>query len=303
MGVRRVIAVLMLALALAWSGPVARADVPVPAPGVRPVLGAVVRDYDAPEPDWLPGHRGVDLAGELGEQVRAAASGVVSFAGLVAGRNVLVIDHGAMRTTYEPVRAFVDVGQRVTVGEVIGALEAGHCDTPCLHWGLKEADRYRNPLSMITKGRVRLVGEQPLPPPPIDPGPGSGGPLRRPAGPITSGFGMRLHPVAGIWVLHDGTDFGLGCGTPIAAAAAGVVSEAGDHGGYGLAIVVDHGTIDGRRVKTMYAHSQGITVRVGERVAAGQTLGVVGSTGLSTGCHLHFMTIVDGRAVDPLTMT
>jgi hypothetical protein len=95
-------------------------------------------------------------------QVLAAGNGVVTFAGLVAGKGVVVIKHGKLRTTYEPVTASVTVGSRVRVGDVIGTLSPGesHCSTQttvsCLHWGLLRGEKYLNPLSLVQK-RVRLL--------------------------------------------------------------------------------------------------------------------------------------------------
>ena len=112
--------------------------------------------------NWLPGHRGVDLIGKSGDKVLAAGNGVVTFASPLAGKGVVVIKHGTLRTTYEPVAASVTVGSRVRVGDVIGTLNAGdsHCSTQttvsCLHWGLLRGKSYLNPLSLVQK-RVRLL--------------------------------------------------------------------------------------------------------------------------------------------------
>lgn len=118
--------------------------------------------FDRPPQNWLPGHRGVDLVGKSGDQVLAAGNGVVTFAGLVAGKGVVVIKHGSLRTTYEPVSALVLVGSRVRVGELIGRLAPGqsHCATQstvsCLHWGLLRGEKYLNPLALVKK-QVRLL--------------------------------------------------------------------------------------------------------------------------------------------------
>jgi murein DD-endopeptidase MepM/ murein hydrolase activator NlpD len=118
--------------------------------------------FDRPPKNWLPGHRGVDLIGQSGDKVLAAGNGVVTFAGLVAGKGVVVIKHGSLRTTYEPVSALVVVGSKVRVGQVIGTLVVGesHCSTratvSCLHWGLRRGEKYLNPLSLVQK-RVRLL--------------------------------------------------------------------------------------------------------------------------------------------------
>ena len=118
--------------------------------------------FDRPPQNWLPGHRGVDLVGQAGDQVLAAGNGVITFAGLVAGKGVVVIKHGSLRTTYEPVSALVAVGSKVRVGEVIGTLAVGesHCSSQttvsCLHWGLIRGEKYLNPLSLVRK-RVKLL--------------------------------------------------------------------------------------------------------------------------------------------------
>lgn len=106
---------------------------------------------------------------------------------------------------------------------------------------------------------------------------------------LTSPFGMRTHPITGEQKLHTGTDFAASDGTPILAAADGVVTVAEFSGGYGGLIVIEH-TIDGQSVATAYAHmwQHGIHVHAGDRVSAGQHIGQVGSSGMSTGAHLHF---------------
>ncbi len=118
--------------------------------------------------------------------------------------------------------------------------------------------------------------------------------------PITSSYGMRLHPVLGYWKLHDGTDFGADCGAPIRAAASGVVSEAYYNGGYGNRLFIDHGSVNGAIMTTSYNHLSGYAVSTGQRVSQGQVIGYVGTTGYSTGCHLHLMLWVDGTMVDPM---
>ena len=115
-----------------------------------------------------------------------------------------------------------------------------------------------------------------------------------PGASITSPYGMRLHPILHIWKLHDGTDFGAGCGTPIHAAASGTVTEEYYNGGYGNRLFIDHGVMT-----TSYNHMSGYAVKVGWHVTQGQVIGYVGTTGYSTGCHLHFMLWVNGTMVNP----
>jgi murein DD-endopeptidase MepM/ murein hydrolase activator NlpD len=118
---------------------------------------------------------------------------------------------------------------------------------------------------------------------------------------VTSAFGMRFHPVLRYWKLHDGTDFGAGCGTPIRAPRSGRVAERYYNAGYGKRLMIDHGYIGGRYVTTGYNHASRYIVRVGQRVHKGQVIGYVGSTGFSTGCHLHLMVWLNGRLRNPMT--
>ncbi len=129
----------------------------------------------------------------------------------------------------------------------------------------------------------------------------SGGFIRPVAGRLSSPYGMRLHPVLGYWKLHDGTDFAASCGTPIKAAADGVVAEKYYNGGYGNRLMIDHGSHGGTYVTTGYNHATSYTVGVGDHVSQGQVIGYVGSTGYSTGCHLHLMVWEDGSKVNPMS--
>ena len=119
--------------------------------------------------------------------------------------------------------------------------------------------------------------------------------------PITSPFGMRFHPVLHYWKLHDGTDFGAGCGTAIRAPYAGRVAERYYNAGYGNRLMIDHGFRSGKYVTTGYNHASGYVVHVGQHVHKGQVIGYVGSTGFSTGCHLHLMVWLNGRVTNPMT--
>ncbi|WP_075214616.1 M23 family metallopeptidase [Mongoliimonas terrestris] len=113
---------------------------------------------------------------------------------------------------------------------------------------------------------------------------------------VTSNFGSRSDPFLGSSAFHAGIDFRAPTGRPVTATAAGRVINAGRNGGYGNLIEIDHG----KGLTTRYAHLSRIDVKVGERVARGQVVGRVGSTGRSTGPHLHYETRVDGTAVNPL---
>lgn len=122
-----------------WVSPVGSAPVPDPVAGFAP-----------PPERWLAGHRGVDLAALPGEEVRSAGAGTVSFVGMLAGRGVVTVVHGGLRTTYEPVDAIVVTGESVRRGQVIGRLAAGgHCSLRCLHWGLRRGDEYLDPMLLL----------------------------------------------------------------------------------------------------------------------------------------------------------
>lgn len=116
------------------------------------------------------------------------------------------------------------------------------------------------------------------------------------SGPIVSGFGYRTHPVYGTTRFHSGVDIDGACGQPIFAAEDGTVLSAGYNGGYGNATVIDHG--DG--LSTLYGHQSSLGVSSGQSVKHGQQIGLVGTTGLSTGCHLHFEVRINGEPVDPV---
>lgn len=122
----------------------------------------VVGSFDPPDSPYGAGHRGVDLLGRAGQTVHAAMGGRVTFAGMLAGRGVVVVDHGDTRTTYEPVTASVGVGEPVAEGAPLGALQAAgsHCyPRSCLHWGwIRNADDvYLDPLLLVGLGPVRLL--------------------------------------------------------------------------------------------------------------------------------------------------
>ncbi len=129
----------------------------------------------------------------------------------------------------------------------------------------------------------------------------SGGLLASPVdGYVTSPFGYREHPIYHYWGLHDGVDFAGGCGTPLRAAAPGRVVSSYVSGVYGNRLVIDHGAMGGVGLATIYNHASSYNVGVGDRVEVGQVIGYEGSTGWSTGCHLHFTVMANGKAVDPM---
>ena len=126
--------------------------------------------------------------------------------------------------------------------------------------------------------------------------PFSGRFIRPVPGAITSGFGYRYHPILHITRLHAGIDFHAPTGTPVHAAASGIIVRAQYMRGYGNTITIAHGS----DLSTVYGHLSRIYVRTGERVTQGQTIGASGATGLATGPHLHFEVRVHGRPVNPL---
>lgn len=313
----------------------AMADQKLPSPAQLPIPAQpdVLRTFDPPEKPWAAGHRGVDLAGSQGDRVNAAAAGTVSYAGRLAGRGVVVVKHGATRTTYEPVTATVSAGDQVRAGDQIGRLGAGHCaaEQPCLHWGLKRGDRYLDPMRLAAgrsttsagddNGQYRLLpaSERQAARKRAEqrkrrqrPAPSAGGsrssagpagshgfslPVR---GPVTSPFGDRFHPILHRRKLHDGTDFGAACGTPITAPQDGTVTQQYFNAGYGNRLMLDHGVVDGKRVVTGLNHASSYEVSLGDKVHKGDVIGHVGETGYATGCHLHLMIWLNGDLGNPM---
>jgi murein DD-endopeptidase MepM/ murein hydrolase activator NlpD len=147
-------------------------DVATAGPGLRtgspsygwPLAGSplIDRGFEPPRTAWGAGHRGVDLRAPWGTPVLAAGAGRVTYAGLLAGRGVVVVAHaGGLRTTYEPVTALVQAGADVARGKVLGLLAAGHASCrpglTCLHWGLLRGSTYLDPLALLDLGPARLL--------------------------------------------------------------------------------------------------------------------------------------------------
>lgn len=129
-----------------------------------------------------------------------------------------------------------------------------------------------------------------------------GGALSYPvSGPVTSPYGMRVHPVTGVYKLHDGTDFGVGCGTPIRAAASGTIIQQYYNAGYGNRVILANGVKRGKSIVTTYNHLSRFARGSGAKVSRGEVIGYVGSTGYSTGCHLHFMVLANGGTTNPMS--
>jgi murein DD-endopeptidase MepM/ murein hydrolase activator NlpD len=264
-----------------------------------PAVAQVVRPFQPPPTPYGAGHRGVDLAAAPGEDIRAILDGVVAFSGDVAGDGWVSVDHGGgLVTTYgllDP--RLVAAGDRVRAGDVLGRL-AGSAEH--LDWGARQDGAYVDPLALLPGGwTISLVDpDAPLPALPAAPvgAAGGGGRLAWPvAGRVSSEYGVRTHPITGEQRLHAGLDIAARTGTPVGAAEAGVVRRAGRAGGYGLLVEVEHAG----GLATRYAHLSRIAVSTGQRVTRGQLLGAVGSTGASTGPHLHFEVRVRGAPQNP----
>jgi murein DD-endopeptidase MepM/ murein hydrolase activator NlpD len=137
------------------TGTDARLHPPLPTPLT------VLRAFAPPLQPWAAGNRGVDLAAFPGEKVSAATSGLVLYAGLLAGRGVISILDGSLRTTYEPVDSVVEAGDTVVAGQLIGYVStaADWCGPPgsCLHWGALQSDVYVDPMGLLRSPRVRLL--------------------------------------------------------------------------------------------------------------------------------------------------
>ncbi len=155
----------------ASAAPPARRTAPPAGPAVSAYVApvaevSVVRPFEAPATPFGPGHRGVDLATRSGQAVHAAGTGVVSFAGSVAGRGVVVVQHAdSVSTEYEPVAPTVARGQRVHIGAVIGHVQGRHGSCApggCLHWGARRGTAYFDPLLLLRPlGPVRLLPWRP----------------------------------------------------------------------------------------------------------------------------------------------
>jgi murein DD-endopeptidase MepM/ murein hydrolase activator NlpD len=183
--------------------------------------------------------------------------------------------------------------QRRTVQAEVTQLDEETAEAESALEGLIRQKQIEEEQRRLAERRARQLAGEELPPEAGPPGQ-----LIWPAsGPITSRFGMRLNPVTHIFTEHRGIDIGVPTGTTVAAAADGRVIVAGwDSGGCGNMVVIDHGG----RLATQYCHLSQIFVGEGQSVQRGQAIAASGSTGNSTGPHLHFGVRVNGRAVDPM---
>lgn len=112
----------------------------------------------------------------------------------------------------------------------------------------------------------------------------------------SSGFGMRFHPIKNKWRMHNGIDIATAAGTNIVAIEGGIVSYVGSKGGYGKTVMIDHEV----GIQSLYAHNSKLLVKVGDKVDSGDSIAYAGSTGVSTGPHLHFEVRINNASVDPL---
>lgn len=161
-------------------------------------------------------------------------------------------------------------------------------------------ERDGKPLAQLVRWKDgRFVDAAEMARPQVMAGGISGGAIQPVNGRITSPFGARRHPILGYVRMHAGVDFGAAYGSPIFAVSDGVVSFAGRHGGHGNYVRIEHGG----GIGTGYGHMSRIAVAPGSRVQTGQVIGYVGSTGLSTGPHLHYELYQNGRTVNPLSMS
>lgn len=163
-----------------------------------------------------------------------------------------------------------------------------------------EAEARRKKSSQGSSRSTPRTSPAPAPAPaPAPPPPSSSGPLSYPvSAPTSSEFGYRVHPVLGTGRLHAGLDFAAACGTPVRAAASGTIILAGYNSSAGNKIIIDHGVLRGVNLTTSYLHLERYA-RTGGHVNKGDVIGYVGTTGLSTGCHLHFETRENGTPVNP----
>ena len=236
---------------------------------------------------------------------------VQTFAGQEAGSLEQIRDEvaAAHEQAQAQLRAVVEIAQRAQQAEesvrslvaqqsaALAAARAAQAEDESRIAGLHaESSRLSVLLAQRARELLGAAGSIPGASTPVQPGV-----LLRPVGgPVTSPFGMRVHPITGVTKLHTGTDFGAACGTPIRAARAGTVLAAEFNTAYGWRTVIIHGPVGGVLLTTTYNHQQYLGVDEGQQVQAGEVIGNVGTTGYSTGCHLHFELIVNSDVVDPM---
>ena len=276
---------------------------------VWPINGRVVRGFDPPQNTYGAGHRGIDIGAPVGTPVVAAADGVVTFAGTVAGVSMITVTHGDVRTTYQPVAPTVSAGQSVTAGQVIGKLQDGHGTTTSLHFGVLQGTTYLDPVTWLggdPNQPVRLLPDGSVVPAAPRAAPAqsntsqSSTVVRWPiVGTITALYGWRTDPFDNKTTeFHHGLDIAVACGTPASTPWPGTVVKTAYDKTLGNYVLV----ANTNGITTTYAHLTAITVKTGAVLNGGQQVGLVGQTGAATGCHLHFGTSRNGADFDPMTV-
>ncbi|MGQ0805533.1 MAG: peptidoglycan DD-metalloendopeptidase family protein [Actinomycetota bacterium] len=232
-------------------------------------LGDISRDAQAEIDNYDALQDDVDAAQELLEEQQKAAEE----ARAVAEAQRREVEQ--LRAEHEPARAAAEAEESAE-SQVLSTISA-------------QKDTWEAQLAALQAEQAALAGG-------VSRGSGNG-PLDWPCdGGVVSGFGYRVHPISGTRRLHQGVDINCSYGQPIYAAGSGIVLEAGSRGGYGNAVLIDHG--DG--LATLYAHQSQLAVSPGQQVTTGEVVGYVGSTGYSTGPHLHWEVWVNGTPVDPM---
>jgi len=191
--------------------------------------------------------------------------------------------------------------QRAEVGELVAArASAERAANKALQADLAQLKQLEDDRARV-EAQLRALAEKDLGSGGAGVGGDGGGKLSYPVnGPITSSYGMRRHPITHVYKLHDGTDFGVRCGTPVRAAASGTIIQQYYNGGYGNRVILNNGIMNGKSVVTTYNHLSRFIYRTGTKVKRGQVIAYSGTTGYSTGCHLHFMVLVNGSTTNPM---
>ncbi len=206
----------------------------------------------------------------------------------LAARANLVRKEGLERSATS---ARAEVATQVTRGQAAqrAAARAHRADLVQLRAAKKQEERIRQ--LILERARRQKGGYQG----------DAGGFLYRPVpGYVTSPYGYRRHPIFGYWGLHDGTDFHAPCGTPERAAGSGTVISRTWSDVYGNRLYLDLGRVNGKNMTVVYNHLASYSAGTGERVSRGEVIGIAGTTGWSTACHLHFTVLLDGSPVDPM---
>ncbi len=249
-------------------------------PANQPIVAKPRLASPAAEPEPLR------LRGRAGDSLYSAASAAGAPGAIIQGYLGILARQLGTEFDLQPDDIFdlVIARRRTPQGDIqlgdllyAGLERAGSKRAEMLRWGTEGA-------FLEGSSQERLAGGGP-----------SNGFARPIGGAITSGFGLRIHPLLGMVRMHSGIDYAAAWGTPVHAAGAGTVSFAAPRGGYGNYVRIDHGG----GIDSAYGHLSFISVAAGARVQAGQLIGLVGSTGLSTGPHLHYEMLRDGVAVNP----